>query len=193
MAQIGILPKRLAKCPVPTCSACLYAKASKRPCRTKTSRNKDEVLDKPKPGQVVSVDQMVSPTPGFMAQMTGKLTTQRYKYATIYVDQGLWLGFVYLQKTNTAEETLKSKQAFELYARDQGIKIQAYHADNGIFRANAWVKQCQEQGQSLSFAGVNAHHQNGIAERRIKELQDLARTMLIHAHKRWHQCITAHL
>ena len=90
-------------------------------------------MDKPKPGQVVSVDQMVSQTPGLVAQMTGKLTTQRYKYVTVYVDQGSQLGYVYLQRTNTAEETLKSKQAFELYAERQGVKIQAYHADNGIF------------------------------------------------------------
>ena len=37
----------------------------------------------------------------------------------------------------------------------------------------------------LTFAGVNAHHQNGVAERRIRELQELARTMMIHANRRW--------
>jgi hypothetical protein len=40
----------------------------------------------------------------------------------------------------TAEETLEGKQAFEQYAKDRGITIQAYHADNGIFRAHKWVE-----------------------------------------------------
>jgi hypothetical protein len=39
--------------------------------------------------------------------------------------------------------------------------------------------------QQLTFAGVNAHHTNGLAERRIRSLQDLARAMLIHQHRRW--------
>jgi hypothetical protein len=33
MAKLGIIPKRLAKCATPTCSACLYAKAIKRAWR----------------------------------------------------------------------------------------------------------------------------------------------------------------
>ena len=45
----------------------------------------------------------------------------------------------------------------------------------------------------MSFAGVNAHHQNGHAERRIRELQELARAMLIHANSRWPDSITTNL
>ena len=47
--------------------------------------------------------------------------------------------------------------------------------------------------QRLKFAVVGAHHQNGHAERRIRELQDLARTMLIHANKRWPTTVTTNL
>ena len=47
--------------------------------------------------------------------------------------------------------------------------------------------------QSITYAAVNAHHQNGVAERRIRELQNLTRTMLIHAARRWNNCITANL
>jgi hypothetical protein len=79
---------------------------------------------------------MVSPTPGLIAQMTGFLTTKRYKYATVYVDQFSRLGYVYLQKEATAEETLQGKEAFERYANDRGVHVQAYLADNGIFTAN---------------------------------------------------------
>jgi hypothetical protein len=73
--------------------------------------------------------------------------------------------------------------AFEQYAKARGVSIQAYHADNGIFRAHKWVKACWSKGQSLTFVGVNAHHQNGMAERRIRKLQEHAWTMLIHANQ----------
>ena len=45
----------------------------------------------------------------------------------------------------------------------------------------------------LHCYNVNAHWQNGIAERRIRELQDSARTMLIHANRRWPTAINANL
>ena len=118
---------------------------------------------------MVSVDQMVSPTAGFIAQMTGILTTKRYKYATVYVDQASRFGYTFIQKTATAEETIKGKIAFELYSLSLGIKIKAYHADNGIFRANAWVNHCNQNNQAITYAAVNAHHQNGIAESQIRE------------------------
>ena len=37
--------------------------------------------------------------------------------------------------------------------------------------------------QVLSYAAVNAHHQNGVAECRIRELQNLSQTMMIHGAK----------
>jgi len=187
------LPRRLSKCRIPTCSACLYAKATKRPWRSKPKKNGDDG-DKPtKPCQVISVNQLVSPTPGLIAQMTGFLTTKRYCYATIFVDQFSRLGFVYLQKTASAEETVEGKKAFEAFAHRHGVKIEAYHADNGIFKAYKWIDACKQDGQGMTFAAVNAHHQNGIAERRIRELQDLARAMLAHANARWSDTISANL
>ena len=65
------------------------------------------------PGQVVSVDQLDSTTPGFVAQLKGILTTQQYKYATILVNQFSKLSFVYLQKKIASAETVMAKQAFE--------------------------------------------------------------------------------
>jgi hypothetical protein len=194
MAHKGILPKRLKACKIPACSACMFAKATRRQWRTKTSKNNDEDFEEIKPGDVVSVDQMVSPTPGLIAQMIGFLTKKRYKYATVYVDQASRLTFTYLQKTATADETLEGKKAFEAFAATRGVnKIKAYHADNGIFKANAWIENCKEASQPMTFAGVNAHHQNGIAERKIRDLQESARAMLLHARKRWPTVITTNL
>ena len=81
MVKQGTIPKRLVTYRIPTCSACLYSKATKRPWRGKESKRGDGKQPPARPGQVISVDQLVSPTPGLIAhQMTGFLTTKRYTY-----------------------------------------------------------------------------------------------------------------
>ena len=189
MARQGLLPRRLRNCRIPVCAACMYGKATKRPWRQKTPLNNDTAQTNAAtaPGQVVSVDQLESPTLGFIAQLTGKLTTSRYRCATVFVDHFSGLGFIFLQKSTTGAETLDAKKAFERVCENAGHHVGHYHADNGIFRAHAWTSNCREKGQSYSFAGVDAHHQNGRAEARIRRLQEMARTMINHAKRRWPQ------
>ena len=192
MARKNIIPNGFRNTQISLCAACTYAKMIKKPWRNKPSLDyQKEVANNP--GKVVSVDQLVSPTPGLIAQMTGHLTTQRYKYATVYVDQYSKLGYVHIQKSSSAEETVTGKRAFEKYMLSLGVRVKSYQADNGIFRAHKWMDASREQGQSISFVGVNAHHQNGHAERRIRELQDAAQTILIHASKKWPDGITTNL
>ena len=193
MAMLGLIPSRLKRCRIPVCAACMYGKATKRPWRTKLPKNKDEAYQAKVPGEVVAVDQLNSPTPGFIAQLTGMLTTKRYRYATVFVDAFSSRGYVYLQKTQSADETMEAKKAFERECSKDGVRVQHYHADNGIFRSKAWTDDCQVKGQSYSFAGVDAHHQNGRAEARIRRLQELTRAMLSHAKRKWPQEITANL
>jgi hypothetical protein len=100
------------------------------------------------------------------------------------------MSFVYLQKTRSAEETLEGKEVYERFSATRGIQIEAYHADNGVFRAYKWLQDCNKKSQNLKFAGVNAHHSNGMAEKRIKELQ-LTRKTLTHASQRWKGAIIA--
>ena len=141
----------------------------------------------------MSIDQLESTTPGLIAQLRGKPTTKRYRVATVFVDQFSKLSYVHMQKGGTAIETLEAKLAFERYARSFGIKVSHYHADNGIFADKLFQRSIENSGQTLSFCGVNAHWQNGVAERRIRELQDLARTMMIHANRRWPSAIETYL
>jgi hypothetical protein len=126
-------------------------------------------------------------------QIKGWLTVQRYHIATVFVDHFSRLSFVYLQKSDTAKEILMAKHAFEGYARTMGVKILHYHADNGWFCENVFMKDVAEQRQTITFCGINAHFQSGVAERRICELQDGARTSLIHAKHRWGVAIDAQL
>ena len=126
---------------------------------------------------------MVSPTLGLISQITGKLATKRYKYANVFVDQFSCFSYVTLQKTATVDETIESKKAFESYAASHNVQILNYHAGNQIFRANEWIKDYQSEPnpQGMSFSGVDAHHTNEISERRIRDVQDSGRTILIHA------------
>jgi hypothetical protein len=192
LALRGILPRHLANCPIPCCTACLYGQAQRRPWRTKPT--KEQLKRTPlKPGDCVSVDQMISPTPGLIAQMIGRPTTARYKVATIFVDSASRYSFVWLQKSTSADDTVEAKIAFERHCADQGIIVRHYNADNGVFASHKWKDDCKAKVQGLSFTGVNAHHQNGIAEKRIGDLQRLSRSMLIHANRRWPTAINAHL
>ena len=183
MAKRGDLPKRLAAVIPPFCAACKYGKQTKRPWRTKGPQG--HIRTTTTPGQVVSVDQLESSTPGFVAQLKGLLTTQRYNYATIFVDQYSKLSFVFLQKRITSAETVLAKQSFERFARDHGVKILHYHADNGRFADNGFIQACKDNNQGLTYCGVNAHFQNGVAEKRIRDLQEQARTMLLFAVHKW--------
>ena len=193
MAEQGLLPKRLATCNIPVCSACQFGKASKRPWRQKTRKNGAEVEPAQHPGDVISVDQMISRTPGLIAQMAGFLTKDRYTCATVFVDHKSNLSYVHYQRSTSAKHTLEAKEAFERYSKLRGVTVRHYHADNGTFAANDWVRNCYSKGQGLTFASVNAHHQNGKAEVRIRHLQEMARTSMIHANKRWPDAISPNL
>ena len=139
MAKLGILPKKFLTCPIPVCTSCLFGKATRKPWRNRHPRKTDEMEGTiTKPGQCVSVDQMESRTPGLIGQLRGMPTKLRYKVETVFVDHYSGLGYVHLQKSSSAEETIIAKQAFEQYAASFGIKILHYHADNGIFADNKW-------------------------------------------------------
>ncbi|KAI2489524.1 hypothetical protein MHU86_25055 [Fragilaria crotonensis] len=195
MAKRGLLPKKLAKCQVPTCTSCLYGKATRRPWRTKPKGGQQggKLRTASEPGQCISIDQLESSTPGLIAQIKGWLTKKRYKVATIFVDHFSGLSYIHLQKSTNADETLEAKLAFERYASKFKVQVKSYQADNGRFAENKFMAAVKEAGQTITFCGVNAHFQNAVAERRIRTLQDQARTMLIHAQHRWPKAIDAHL
>ena len=78
LAQSGQLPKCLLASKKPFCSACQYGKMTKHPWRVKGD-NENATKTATQPGQIVSVDQLESNSLGFIAQLKGKLTQQRYK------------------------------------------------------------------------------------------------------------------
>jgi hypothetical protein len=87
----------------------------------------------------------------------------------VFVDHLSRLRYVHMQQQLTSNETVEVKHAFEAFARYQGATIKHYHAYNGRFGDNAFMKYVREDrpSQSISFCGVNTHFQNGIAEKKI--------------------------
>ena len=152
MARRGDIPKTLSECSVPLCASCNYAKATRRPWRTKGARSSRAIPPIKAAGDCVSVDQLESSTPGLIAQLRGFLTKDRYNSATVFVDHFTRLSYIHLQKSTNAEETLTAKAAFEAWANTLGVKIRHYHADNGRFAERAWMSHCDSRGQTLSFA-----------------------------------------
>jgi hypothetical protein len=73
----------------------------------------------------------------------------------------------------------------EQEAADVGVTIKRYHTDNGVFASREFRNHCAALDQTLSFSGVGAHHQNGIAERAIQTVTNMARACMIHAQLHW--------
>ena len=103
------------------------------------------------------------------------------------------MSYIYLQRSTSGQATLLAKRAFERYAKSHGVTIKHYHANNGRFIEQPFKDHCKQNNQSLSHLAVNRHFQNAVAEKRIRDLQDAARTMLVHAKHHWPKAVNAHL
>ena len=103
------------------------------------------------------------------------------------------MSYVHIQKTLTSADTVKAKRVFEAYARNKSVTVQHYHTDNGKFADYAFIQSVVETGQMISHRGVNAHFQNGIAEKIIRDLQEQACKQLLHAKSRWTSAIEINL
>ena len=117
MSQRGILLRRLLECTKPFCATCQYGKLTRKPWQSKGGPT-NPIRRAPSSGQIVSINQLESSTAGFIAQLKGKLTTQRYQYMTVFVDQHSRYAYVYLQWTITSPETIQAKHSFERMAED---------------------------------------------------------------------------
>jgi len=130
---------------------------------------------------------MASTEVGFFAQMKGKLTKRRYRCVAIFVDHCSRLRFVHLQIDDSSLKTLAAKRAFETFAAEHGVKILHYHCDNARFQYNAFKQAYHDTQQQLTFCDVNAHFQNGITERSIRDLLKIVCKQLLHARACWPQ------
>ena len=84
MIEQGILPKAFVKCKIPSCTTCLYTKQIRRPWRQEPIKQPYLQYRELVPGEVISVDQLVSLTAGLVAQMTD-ISTQTFHHFYLLV------------------------------------------------------------------------------------------------------------
>ena len=131
LAILGEIPKQLAKVKPPVCAGCLFGAMTKVPWRGKEGASDHTVFEAIAPGQIVSVDLMISTQVGFIAQFKGALTKKRYTAATVFTDHYSRLQYIHLMTRLSSQETIDTKRAFKHFADQHGVKILYYHCNNG--------------------------------------------------------------
>ena len=69
---------------------------------------------------------------------------------------------------------------------DHVIMVDTYISDNGVFKANIFVQKICEHNQRICYCGINAHHENGVAERSIRMISEMTCAMIVNS------CVNAH-
>ena len=164
-------------CVIPACQSYFLARARKRTPNVKRSmaipesegalsRNRYEI------GDFVSTDQLICRTPGWLPEGYGHESQDPcFHGGTIFNDAPSGLIWVENQVSLGANETVMGKACFEQWLWDMSYaKVKHYHGDNGILSAEEYCQECINKGQTQSFSGVGAQHQNAQAERAIQTI-----------------------
>ena len=193
MAIQDVYPKNIGTCPRPVCAQCLYGKAHKRPWRTKGKKistiRRERLATDPPNGITCSTDTFVSSVPGLIPQSTGIMMNTKYTAGTVFAEHDSNMCHVHLQIDQTTESAIEAKESFEREISRYNKQVVRYHADNGIFTAEGFKEHVAANEQEISYCGVGAHFQNGIAENLIKCLSGPARTMLLNAIQLWPEVV----
>ena len=59
-----------------------------------------------------------------------------------------------------------------------------------VFTDKGFIDDCTSSNQMITFCGFGSHHQNGIAERKIKDITLGGRTLLLHAKRMFPEYIS---
>ena len=139
------------------------------------------------PGQEISVDHFISSVKGRLFTGFNRGSIQdKYVGGCIFVDHASANIHVEFQSSLSSHETLGAKQAYENVCKDIGIVPQIYMSDNGTaFTSKEFVEHLSNFHQISKLAGVGAHHHNAQAERAIRTIMSIARTMMMHAGIHW--------
>ena len=73
------------------------------------------------------------------------------------------------------------------------LSCEATKQTMGDLQTRDGTKIAPSKNKHLPVCEVGAHHQNGIAEKRIRDLSEGARTSLLHAMQRWSEVVTTNL
>jgi transposase InsO family protein len=179
--------KTAATCPIPCCAACELACAC---CRSTSATKQLAVEEKAgilsanqyQVGDLVSMDQFVSGTPGWLFSGYGREAQHNWFHGrTIFNDAASGAIWVEHQVSLGADETICAKEQFEEWLYELScVEVAQHHSDNGVFTATEFREDCKLKHQIQTFSGVGAKHQNGRAEWSIQTIMSMACTFMIH-------------
>ena len=86
LTNLRIIPYHLREFHLPKCTSCMYGVMTKENWRTKGDANRGRVRPSTQSGKSASVDQLESTTLGFVDQLKGRLTKDRYRFTIIFLD-----------------------------------------------------------------------------------------------------------
>ncbi|GFH58525.1 hypothetical protein CTEN210_15001 [Chaetoceros tenuissimus] len=189
LSRQGLLP-RFIKCMTnePVCIGCKLGKA-----RLRRSKKGSLTTNVTKPGDLIHADQCESSQDGRAFTYSGQNNPTKVNYFTIFVDSVSKKVWVEFQTSTNTEQTLKGKAKVEKNAAKYNVTIKAYRTDNGTFCSKEFMADIEKCDQDITFCGVGAHGQNGMAERYIGIIVANARSMLLNASTHWNGEITTEL
>ena len=136
-------------------------------------------VDHLKPRVQVSVDHFESRLLGRTFDSYDRASTATYKGGCMFVDHATGYIHVEHQVGFPAVETICAKHAFESLAMlVYGVIIESYRTDSGRFKVPAFVQHICEHSQRIRFCGANAHHKNGVAEKAVQSVSNIAQALL---------------
>ena len=113
------------------------------------------------------------------------------------VGQFLWIiqppSSRYNQFSLWASDTIRAKEIYKAQPNEMGIEVKKYHGDNRIYKSKLFKDDLERQHQTMTYSGVGAHGQNGVAERAIQTVVNSTRTMMSHQALIWPAHFDIHL
>lgn len=189
LSKEGLLPRFIKKMEnEPVCLGCKLGKA-----RLLHSKKGSLTSNATIPGDLIHADQCESSQDGRPFTYSGQNHSTKVNFFTIFVDSVSKKVWVEFQTSTNTEQTLKGKAKVEKNAVKYNVTIKAYRTDNGIFRSKEFIANIEKCDQDITFCGVGAHGQNGMAERYIGIIVANARSMLLNAATHWDGEITTEL
>ena len=83
---------------------------------------------------------------------------QREHGLAIFIDHAS--GYIALrhQVSLSSTDTIKAKVDYERFAYHDGVYIQQYHTNNGVFNSKDFMKELMDSQQQVRFSGVGTGH-----------------------------------
>jgi len=75
--------------------------------------------------------------------------------ATLFIDHASCFFHLSLHSSTGAQEGIDAKNKFERAAKEHGITIKEYHANNRVYQSKLFRSSCDTHDQNIAFCGIN--------------------------------------